>query len=382
MHPYCAIKGKTVNSTIESRLSQFRKALSEKPYDTFLVLVGENRKYLSGFTGEDTGFDESAGVLIITRERAVLATDSRYDLQAKSEAPLYEVVQYKEGLSKELPGILQSLSSKALGFESVRLTCMQFKAIEEQIRLAGPAISLVPDENLVENLRIRKEPPEISAIRKALAIAEDVFMAFVQTLTPGMLEKEVAWEMEKRLREAGAEALSFPTIVASGPNSALPHAIPGIRNIAPGEPILFDWGVRVDGYCSDISRMAHIGKPDATYKKVYQTVLDAQRFATEAVKPGMSSKAVDAIARSHIENKGYKGKFGHGLGHGVGMAIHEAPRLSPLKDTQMEPGMVFTIEPGIYIAGWGGIRLENMAVVTETGVEVLNQTDSAERIII
>jgi Xaa-Pro aminopeptidase len=371
-----------VTSTIESRLSQFRKALSEKPYDTFMVLVGENRKYLSGFTGEDTGFDESAGALLITSEKAVLATDSRYDLQAKSEAPLFEVIQYKEGLSRELPGILQSLSSKALGFESVRLTCMQYKAIEEQLRLAGLGIPLVSEENLAESLRIRKEPPEIAAIRKALAIAEDVFMAFVPTLTPGMHEKEVAWEMEKRMREAGADALSFSTIVASGPNSALPHAIPGLRKLSAGEPILFDWGVRVDGYCSDISRMAHIGKPDEIYKKVYQTVLDAQRFATEAVKPGASSKAVDAVARTHIENKGYKGKFGHGLGHGVGMAIHEAPRLSPLKDTQLETGMVFTIEPGIYIAGWGGIRLENMAVVTETGVEVLNQTTPAEMIII
>jgi Xaa-Pro aminopeptidase len=371
-----------VNSTIESRLTQFRKALSEKPYDIFLVLVGENRKYLSGFTGEDTGFDESAGALLITQERAVLATDSRYDLQARSEAPAFEVVQYKEGLSRELPQILQSLCSKALGFESVRLTCLQYKAIEEQLRLAGLNIPLVSEENLVENLRIRKEPSEIAAIRKALAIAEDVFMAFVSTLSPGMLEKEIAWEMEKRLREAGAEALSFPTIVASGPNSALPHAIPGPRGITPGEPILFDWGVRVDGYCSDISRMAHIGKPDETYQKVYQTVLDAQRFATDAVKPGVSSKAIDAIARTHIENKGYKGKFGHGLGHGVGMAIHEAPRLSPLKDTPMEPGMVFTIEPGIYIADWGGVRLENMAVVTEDGVAVLNRTSPADMILI
>jgi Xaa-Pro aminopeptidase len=367
-----------VNSTIDSRLSQFRKALSEKSYDTFMVLVGENRKYLSGFTGEDTQFDESAGALLITATKTVLATDSRYDLQAKTEAPLFEVIQYKEGLSKELPGILKSLSSKALGFESVRMTCLQFKAIEEQLQLAGLGIPLVPEENLVESLRLRKEPSEIAAIRKALILAEDVFMAFVPTLKPGMLEKEIAWEMEKRLRQAGAEALSFPTIVASGPNSALPHAMPGLRKICQGEPILFDWGVRVDGYCSDISRMAHIGKPDATYKKVYQTVLDAQRFATEAVKPGVSTKTVDAVARTHIENKGYKGKFGHGLGHGVGMAIHEAPRLSPLKDTPMEPGMVFTIEPGIYLADWGGIRLENMAVVTENGVAVLNRTNPAE----
>jgi len=347
-----------------------------------MVLVGENREYLSGFTGEDTQFDESAGALFITRDKAILATDSRYDLQAKAEAPLYEILQYKEGLSKELPGILQSLASKSLGFESVRLTCIQFNAMEEQLRLKGLSVPLVPEENLVESIRIRKEPAEITAIGKALAIAEEVFMAFVATLRPGMSEKEVAWEMEKRLREAGADALSFPTIVASGPNSALPHAIPGLRKIGPGEPILFDWGTRVAGYCSDISRMAHIGKPDATYQKIYQTVLDAQRFATEAVKPGVSTKAVDAIARTHIENKGYKGKFGHGLGHGVGMAIHEAPRLSPLKETMMAPGMVFTIEPGIYLEGWGGIRLENMAVVTESGVDILNQTNPAEMILL
>jgi Xaa-Pro aminopeptidase len=347
-----------------------------------MVLVGENRAYLSGFTGEDTQFDESAGALFISRDKAILATDSRYDLQAKAEAPLFEVIQYKEGLSRELPGILQSLGSKSLGFESVRLTCMQYNAMEAQLRLKGLNVPLVPEEDMVESLRIQKEPLEISAIRKALAIAETVFMAFVITLRPGMLEKEVAWEMEKRLREAGADALSFPAIVASGPNSALPHAIPGLRKIGPGEPVLFDWGTRLEGYCSDISRMAHIGKPDETYQKIYQTVLDAQRFATDAVKPGISTKAVDAIARNHIENKGYKGKFGHGLGHGVGMAIHEAPRLSPLKETTMAPGMVFTIEPGIYLEGWGGIRLENMAVVTEAGVDILNQTNPAEMILL
>lgn len=347
-----------------------------------MVIVGENRKYLSGFTGEDTQFDESAGILLITAKRAVLATDSRYDLQAQSEAPLFEIVQYKEGLSKELPRILTSLGTKALGFESVRLTCQQYKLIEEGLRTAGLGISLVPEENIVESLRILKAPFEIKAIRKALKIAENVFMGLVPTLKPGLHETEIAWEMEKRLREAGAEALSFPTIVAAGPNSALPHAIPGSRKISPGEPILFDWGVRLDGYCSDISRMVYIGKPDKTYKKIYQTVIDAQRFATDAVKPGVSTKVVDAMARNHIEKKGFKGKFGHGLGHGVGMAIHEAPRLSPLKESILEPGMVFTIEPGIYIADWGGVRLENMATVTENGVEVLNETSPADMIII
>lgn len=371
-----------MNSLFESRLSRFRQALSGKPYDTFMVLVGENRFYLSGFTGEDTQFDESAGVLLITRDRAMLATDSRYALQAGQEAPFYEIFEYKEGLAKALPGMLRSLSTRAMGFESVRMTVKQYDTIKAALLSENLTIEPVPEEELVEGFRIKKSPEERQMIQKALHLAESVFMALVHSLTPGMSEKAVAWEMEKRLREAGAQGLSFPTIVAAGPNSAQPHAIPGDRIIKTGEPILFDWGVRLEGYCSDISRMAYIGTPDDTYKKIYQTVLDAQRFATDAVKPGVSSKAVDLIARAHIDKKGYQGKFGHGLGHGVGLAIHEAPGLSPLRDIPLEPGMVFTIEPGIYLADWGGIRLENMAVVTDTGVEILNQTDPSQMILL
>jgi Xaa-Pro aminopeptidase len=372
-----------MNSQNNDRLARFRQALSGKPYDTFMVLVGENRSYLSGFTGEDTQFDESAGVLFITGDRAILATDSRYDAQAAREAAGFEIVQYKEGLSKEIPRLLKSLGTRALGFEAVRLTCLQFDKIRAALRAEGlEGIGLVAEESLVESFRICKAPEELSAIRRALEIAEAVFEDLAPTLRPGMTERAVAWEMEKRLREAGAEALSFPCIVASGPNSALPHAIPGDRKLQAGEPILFDWGVRVDGYCSDISRMVYLGTPDETYRKVYQTVLDAQRLATEAVRPGIGSKAVDQAARDYIAKKGYAGKFGHGLGHGVGLAIHESPRLSPLRDTPLAPGMVFTVEPGIYLTEWGGVRLENMAVVTDTGVEVLNRTDPADRMVI
>ncbi|MCP4370542.1 MAG: M24 family metallopeptidase, partial [Deltaproteobacteria bacterium] len=201
------------------------------------------------------------------------------------------------------------------------------------------------------------------------------------TIKPGMTERQLAWEMEKEIREAGAQALSFPTIAASGPNSALPHAIPSDRKIKAGEPILFDWGARLDSYCSDISRTVMIGAPDETFKKVFTTVLDAQQMATDAIKPGISSKAVDKIARDRIEKSGFKGKFGHGLGHGTGLAVHEHPRLSPLKKTTLETGMVFTVEPGIYIPNWGGIRLENMVVVRDDGVEVLNQIDPGDFLI-
>jgi Xaa-Pro aminopeptidase len=222
-----------------------------------------------------------------------------------------------------------------------------------------------------------KESAEIDEIKKALSIAESVFKDFSESVTYGMKEKEAAWAMEKGMREAGADALSFPTIVASGSNSALPHAIPGNRIFKEGEPILFDWGARLNGYCSDISRTLVIGKVDDTFKKVYKTVLEAQRKATSAIRPGISSKAVDKIARNHIDESEFKDKFGHGLGHGTGLSVHEHPRLSPLKDIKLEAGMVFTVEPGIYIPDWGGVRLENMVVVREDGAEILNDLDTA-----
>ena len=362
---------------IQNRLNRLKMSLSRENLDAVVVLVEENRRYLSSFTGEDTQFDESAGALIITDADLILATDSRYELQAKRESPQYEIVTYKDGLDKALPPILKRLGLKNLGFESVRMSYKQHSEILKELNKAALDVKLVPTENLVEDLRLIKTEPEIDAIKVALAIAESVFSDCLPLIQPGVTEKELAWTMEKRLREAGADSLSFPTIVAAGPNSALPHAIPGSRKIKTGEPVLFDWGVKLNGYCSDISRTVVIGKPDGTFKKVFQTVLDAQRLAVDAVKPGVSSKAVDEIARNYINAKGFKGKFGHGLGHGSGLAIHESPRLSPIKDTPLEPGMVSTIEPGIYLPDWGGVRLENMIVVRDESAEVLNQLDPA-----
>ncbi|MBW2589424.1 MAG: aminopeptidase P family protein [Deltaproteobacteria bacterium] len=369
-----------MKKTIENRLSLIRKSLVKSNFDTFMVSVEENRRYLSGFTGEDTQFDESAGALFITDSRLLLATDSRYELQAKNEAPLFEIVCYKE-LAKELPDIANMLGTKRLGFESIRMSFMQHSKIVVELESAGIQIELIPAEDIVENLRLIKDETEIDTLKKALLIAESVFKHIKSTIKPGMTEMQLAWAMEKEMREAGAQSLSFPTIAASGPNSALPHAIPSKREIKAGEPILFDWGARLDGYCSDISRTVIIGPPDETFNKVFTTVHDAQRMATDAIKPGMSSKAVDKIARDHIEKSGFKEKFGHGLGHGTGLAVHEEPRISTLKDIKLEPGMVFTVEPGIYIQGWGGIRLENMVVVRDNGVEVLNQIDPADFLI-
>ena len=367
-----------MDNIYQNRIDRLRDILTEKEMDTFLVVVDENRRYLSGYTGEDTQFDESAGALIITADTLLLATDSRYDLQARNEAPLFEVVRYEKSLAAELPRLLAELKTSTIGFESVRLSYLQFEKIEQEIKKADLAVEMISTENIVEQLRICKSEPEIDVTRRALEIAESVFAQIVQILKPGMTEKELAWEMEKGMREAGAESLSFPSIVAAGTNAALPHAIPGDRKIKAGEPILFDWGARLDGYCSDISRTVVVGEPDATFHKVFQTVLDAQRYAIDAIRPGVSSKAVDAVARDYIDKQGFGGKFGHGLGHGTGLAIHEQPRLSPLKDTTLESGMISTVEPGIYLSDWGGVRLENMIVVREDGAEVLNRTDPGQ----
>lgn len=362
-----------LTQTIQNRLAQLRARLKDQAFDTLMVLRGENRRYLSGFTGEDGQLDESAGTLFITSERQLLATDSRYVTQAKNEATEFEVFVYEEGLASSLPEILGMIGTRHLGFESPRLPYGQFQRMDEQLKKHGSSVSLVPTEGLVEDLRMIKEPQEIEAIKRSLALSEKVFETLMETLHAGVSEKQLAWAVEKGLREAGADSVAFPPIVASGSNAALPHAIPTDRAIVEGEPILFDWGARLQGYCSDISRTVVLGSPDDTFTKVYQVVKDAQSMAIEAMKPGVSSQAVDGIARDHIGNKGFKHYFGHALGHGVGLATHEKPRLSPVRPMNLEAGMVTTVEPGIYIPGWGGVRLENMVVLEEDGAVVLNR---------
>jgi Xaa-Pro aminopeptidase len=343
--------------------------------DTFMVSTEENRRYLSGFTGEDTQCDESAGTLFITGQELILATDSRFDLQAAEEAQGFTITCYREGLAKAIPDIVGRLGSKRLGFESVRITIKQLQEFEEIISSKKLEIDLVPLEYLVEQIREVKDEEEIKKTKQALSLAEKAFERVLTTIKPGMTEKWMAWLLEKEMRESGAETLSFPSIVASGPNSALPHAIPGDRQWMKGEPLLFDWGAMLHGYCSDTSRTIFSGKPDRMFSNVFQTVVDAQKMAIDAIRNGASTRAVDKIARDHIESKGFKGKFGHGLGHGTGLAIHEAPRLSPLKDTVLKTGMLVTVEPGIYIPEWGGVRIENQVVVRDKGAEVLNTLD-------
>ena len=362
----------------QNRIDRFRQIMAENNLDAFIIANGDNRRFLSGFLGKDGGIEESAGFLVISADRLVLTTDSRYTTQARDEAPLYDIVEYKAGLAKQLPEILAECHSvRRMGFEGRRISFGQYHDIEKELKEKGLAVELISSGDLTENLRVVKDETEIAYTRKAVAIAEDAFLKLLNEIKPGMTERDVAWRFEGIMRDCGAGGLSFPVICASGPNSALPHAMPGARKIEKDDPIVFDWGVRYRGYCSDTTRTVVLGKPDSELKKIHQTVRDAQQMAMDAICAGANGKAVDQIARDYIDRQGYKDRFGHGLGHGTGLAIHEAPRLSPLSSSMLEPGMIVTVEPGIYIPDFGGVRVENQVVVTEDGAESLNQLDPA-----
>jgi Xaa-Pro aminopeptidase len=367
-----------VKGTIHSRISRLQELMADRQIDTVMILTNENRTYLSGFTGEDSQFDESSGALFIHPGKFLFATDSRFTEQVKNEAPDYEIYCYKKGLAKEFDQIIKNFNIHRLGFESKRISQFQYDAICEQIQDKNIHIDLVPVDDMLGNFRVTKDEKEIAIIKKALHLSENVFIEIKKQIRLGMTEKELAWELEKLIRSQGGDALSFPSIIASGPNSALPHAIPGERKLQKGDPLLFDWGTVLEGYCSDISRTLFLGKPDKKFMDIFNTVLDAQMTAISAIKAGESGKKIDGIARKRIEDRGYGAYFGHGLGHGVGLAVHEPPRLSPLSNDTLEEGMVVTVEPGIYIPGWGGVRLENLIVVRKDHAEVLNATEAGD----
>jgi Xaa-Pro aminopeptidase len=357
------------------RIARMRAAIADAGLDALLVLIAANRNYLSGYTAADGQFDETAGALIISADHILLATDSRYELQARREAPGFETVCYRGRLMDDLPRRLADLGVRRLGFESVRMSVKQHRDLEDNIGQAQAAIELVPQEALVENLRVCKDAGEIEATRRAVACAESAFRKLQADLAPGMSEAEIAHRLEAYMRAGGAEGPSFPTIVAAGPNSALPHAVPGERRLERGEPLLLDWGARVDGYCSDISRTLVCGAPDDTFLACYHTVRQAQTAAIEAIRAGASARAVDATARRIIREAGFAGRFGHSLGHGTGLCTHEAPHLSPRSEDILAAGMLVTVEPGIYLPDWGGIRLENQVWVRTDRAVVLNTLD-------
>jgi Xaa-Pro aminopeptidase len=346
------------------RLAKLRERFGALGIDALLVTQDENRRYLSGFTG-------SAGALWISRERAVLATDSRYWEQAAQEAPGFEVAQLKLRLTDSPTEMLDKVGQpKRVWFESVAVSVAQLSIWTS----ADGGVEWIATKNAVEPIRAVKDETEIAAIRKAVTLTDAGFDFLCGILKPGMTEREAAWELEVYLRTHGADALAFETIVASGPNGAMAHHRAGDRAIQRGEPIVLDFGVVIDGYCSDLTRTVSLGKADAKYDDVYEVVRRGQQAAIDGIRAGLTGAQADALARDVIGAAGYGDDFGHGLGHGVGLAAHEAPSASRMvTEATLPAGATLTIEPGVYLPGWGGVRIEDLVVVRDDGVEVLSR---------
>jgi Xaa-Pro aminopeptidase len=362
-------------SSRKARIDKLLTEMARHEIDAVIISCPQNRFYLSGFKAEDVSLNESSGMLFISKDCLVLITDSRYTEAAKEEAPDFDIFQYDQNNSLEqiVAKICREKNIKNLGIESEFLSLAKFIKLNETLRKEGALTNLTPADEFVGHLRAVKDEEEVSLIKESLRLAEEVMEEVYDFLKPGVTEREVAWFIEKRLREKGADGVSFPPIVAGGFRAALPHAIPTERPVREGEPIIIDMGARLNGYCSDITRTVFLGYIPDLWDRIYEIVLKAQNLAYEAAQPGITAKKLDGIARQFIEQAGYGAYFGHGLGHGVGIAIHEPPSIRKTGSMALEPGMVFTIEPGIYLPGEGGVRLENMVVMKNDGAELLNR---------
>ncbi len=355
----------------ENRLSFLRSKFDDLGVDTIWIVQPENRRYLSGFKAADGQLNESAGSLFISQDQALLVTDSRYTTQAQEETVGFDIITHKEGLINALFDIFDRLHTKRLGFEGCYLIWDLYQRLNKKIIKHSPPVKLIPLSDIVEEMREIKEPEEVEILSGSAKLMGDVLAQVIEELRPGQVEKDVAWRIEALIREQDVDGVSFPPIVASGSNSALPHAIPTNRMIGEGEPIILDVGSKVDGYCSDMTRTIFLEQPSSYFKEIYRIVQEAQVSAIDSLRPGMKSTEVDSIARDIIKKAGFGNFFGHSLGHGIGMAPHERPAVGPLKAEVLKEGMVFTIEPGIYIPGKGGVRLEEMIILEKNGARVL-----------
>ena len=349
------------------RLESLRKRMAEKDLDAIIISTPENRRYLSGFTG-------SAGYLLVSADHAILATDFRYIEQAGKQSPDFRVIKVGNDWSW-FSEILEAHGMRRIGFESHHMTVATYRQVTESVQElpSGYRPSIVATTGTVEALRRVKELEELAHLQSAIDVADATMEAITPTIQAGETERELAWRLEKQMRELGADSLSFDTIVAAGSNGAMPHHRPSDKAIAPGEPIVIDMGAKVGGYCGDITRTVCVGEPDETFRKIYDIVLGAQLTAIATVRAGMSGGDADELSRVVIAEAGYGDNFGHSLGHGVGLAIHEYPRVGPKSDHPLGEGMVFTVEPGIYLQDWGGVRIEDVVILEKEGARVLSK---------
>lgn len=344
------------------RQAALRAALAAEGLDALLVTHLPNIRYLTGFTG-------SAGLLLVHAQAAVLVTDFRYEVQAPAEAGDAAQVEVDQtSVWDRLGRVLGTLSAGAVGIEAHAVT------VKDAERIGGLTRSrVVPTSELVERLRAVKSPEEVEAIRAAASLAQEALAEVLPTVRVGQTEREIGGALEAALRRRGSEWHPFPTIVASGPRSALPHARTSARTVGRGEWLLLDFGAQVDGYCADLTRTVVVGaRADQRQVAMYELVRCAQGRALEHLRPGMTGREGDALAREIITGRGFGEAFGHSLGHGLGLEVHEAPRLAPTSEAPVPPHAVVTVEPGVYFPGWGGVRLEDDLHLGQDGPELLS----------
>lgn len=346
---------------MEKRINKLRDKLKEKKIEAFLVTKKENVRYLSGFTG-------TAGKLLITQNDSIFITDFRYLDQAEEQTDGCVIEEISSNFIEGFSELLKRKKIRNLSFESQDVNFKMYQELKEKLELD----SLNPVESVVENLRMIKDSAEVEQIKKAVEIADQGFEFLLKFIEPGKTEKEVALELEFFMKRNGGEANAFDFIVASGKRGALPHGVASSKKIEKGDLVTIDFGTVYQGYHSDITRTVAVGNPSPKLKDIYQLVLKAQKKVISEIKAGMSCVEADKIARDMIAEAGYKDNFGHGLGHGVGLEIHEGPRVSYTSEDKLKSGMVVTDEPGIYISGLGGVRIEDDLLITEDGCEVLN----------
>ncbi|SBW01430.1 Peptidase, M24 family [uncultured delta proteobacterium] len=348
------------------RREKLRVLMRAKGLDALLLTLDANRFYVSGFELQDHQVNESSGCVLVTANGTDwLCTDPRYDDAAKRLWDPSHIFIYGGDAAKSVNALVRDKVSGVVGFEESAMTVQFYKSFSE-------GLTLQPADGLVEQLRMIKEPEEIARMQASAALNHKLMEWLPGTLCVGKTEEEIAWSVEQYFRQNGAESLAFPCITAVGANAALPHAVPGKTAVTENSCVLVDVGCRLDDYCSDQTRTFWVGdKPTGVFMETITLVRTAQERAIEAIRPGVAASAVYAVAREFLEAAGVARNFTHGLGHGVGLQTHEGPSLNPRNETILQPGMVVTVEPGLYYPEWGGVRWEYMVLVTEEGRRIL-----------
>lgn len=345
------------------RIKQLQARIKDLDLDGALVVEKVNYRYLTGFTG-------TRGYLLVSRDEACLFTDFRYMQQARGQAPGLDVREVGSLWVEDLHRYMTEQGIYRLGLEKEYISYHLYALFTEK----WPHIELCPEEKLTSSLRERKDEEEVKIIQKSVDLADQAFQYILPALKAGVRERDISLKLEFFLRDAGAEDKSFDFIVASGERSAMPHGVASSKEMQQGDFLTMDFGCIYQGYCSDITRTVCLGKATKRQRELYSLVAAAQEMGLAAVKPGVMGKEVDAVVRDFFTAKGFGPHFGHGLGHGVGLEIHEVPRLSPEGVDILQPGMVVTVEPGLYIEGFGGVRIEDMVLVTQEGCRILTKS--------